>query len=149
MQQQPYTPPYQYNNTESTPLQPSYFSYPPPSATQPPPQAHAHYTYPSRVVKVLDTEDLFTESEVWGKVVQSANTTYRACYKFCYIVMLMFSFIFIPFVGMSVGFFDALIALFVRPFCRPIGRLFMDLFGKGDEIRLKAQLRQQANGKLV
>jgi len=82
-------------------------------------------------VFLFDTNEYFNKEEApcLSKMLIVYNKIYRGCYKVFFAFILALCFLCIPFIGFAVGAYDVLITLFVRPFLRPIGKIFRDLFG--------------------
>jgi len=100
---------------------------------------------------IFERSEYFTEEDFgWvNNLNKAGNAAYRACYKFWFIFMIVVSFLAIPFIGMAAGMFDSIIAIYARPFVRPIGKLFADMFGYnvGSQYFKYNQLQQQPQDK--
>jgi len=80
---------------------------------------------------LLDKDEYFGENDLkfTKGLMNCSNAMYRKCYKFALVMSLIFSFIFIPFIGLFAGCFDAFITLGVRPWARPVGKLVSESLG--------------------
>jgi hypothetical protein len=81
-------------------------------------------------IYLFDTKEYFTEDEkALTSISRAFNMVYRGCYKGFFLFILFISALAIPFIGMFAGAHDAVLAIYARPFARPIGKLIAETTG--------------------
>eukprot|EP01118_Nematostelium_gracile_P006225 TRINITY_DN2008_c0_g1_i4.p2 TRINITY_DN2008_c0_g1~~TRINITY_DN2008_c0_g1_i4.p2 ORF type:complete len:129 (+),score=38.31 TRINITY_DN2008_c0_g1_i4:91-477(+) len=84
---------------------------------------------------LFSTQDFDFASK--DQLIRITNCVYRACFQFWFYFFVAVCLLVVPFIAIAAAAFEAAVAMFGRPFAKPIGKLMADIFGHSYVKQLK------------